>query len=375
MAIQTPDDSPQSPKRIRWIVLAISSCVAVLLATSSQAQASTGWKIVASPNVAGSIQSRLNGISCASSTSCIAVGYALTPVSEPPLIEKLSKGTWKIVPSPSIYPATLNSLSCITSTTCVAVGWESSPSGESTFIMQLSNGTWKSVSSPNPTGEVANTLQAVSCTTSTTCTAVGYSQTPYPATFVTLVETLSGGIWTVVPSPNAATSPSSNLNGVSCVDASNCVAVGQSDDSSGDHTLVEELSAGIWSVVPAPDVIALISVSCTSATTCVAVGSGGVEQLVGGAWQIMLNPNPGILISVSCTTSANCTAVGETGGVTSTLVERLSGGVWALLPSPNVAGVPTSVLLGVSCHRSTCNAAGFSQALPSGTVSTLIERN
>jgi hypothetical protein len=375
MEIQTPVIPRHRDKRIRATVLAVSSCVAVLLAASSQVQASSGWKIVASPNVTGSIQSRLNGISCASSSNCIAVGYAVTAVSEPPLIEKFSNGTWKIVPSPSLYAATLNGVSCTTSTTCVAVGWQSSPTGESTFIMQLSSGTWKAVPSPNGTGDPYSALQAVSCTTATTCTAVGVSQTPYPATFVTLVEKLSGGIWTVVPSPNAAGSPSNNLNGVSCTSASNCVAVGQSDNSSGDHTLVEKLSGGIWSVVPAPDIIALISVSCASATSCVAVGSGGVEQLVGGTWKIMPDRNGGILYNVSCTTSANCIAVGSiTGVATSTLVERLSGGVWVVVPSPSVAGVPTSWLLGVSCHRSTCNAAGFSQA-SSGAVSTLTERN
>jgi hypothetical protein len=354
-----------SAKRIKigsWLI----SGVLGLATTFGFAEASSSWIIVPSPNVAASIQSRLNGISCPSAKRCVAVGYYITSSNgSSGLIERLAHGRWTIVRSPYDAGAVLNGVSCATATTCIAVG---TGSQSNALIEQLSGGSWTVVPSPPaPPSE----LEAVSCTSSTTCTAVGFSQA---APSATLIEQLSGGTWTVVPSPNAAGS-SNNLSGVSCITASNCVAVGQSDDSSGDHTLVEQLSGGVWSIVPAPD-ITLNGVSCSSASSCIAVGNTGIEQFVGGAWQTMPNPNAGNLESVSCTNHTDCFVVGQTApGTAATLVERLVSGVWTVVPSANVAGAPTSVLLGASCTgTTTCRAAGFSQA-SSGDVSTLIERD
>jgi hypothetical protein len=61
-----------------------------MAATETSSQATSGWKIGPSPNVTGAGQSRLNGISCVSSSRCEAVG------AERSLIEELRHGTWKV---------------------------------------------------------------------------------------------------------------------------------------------------------------------------------------------------------------------------------------------------------------------------------------
>jgi hypothetical protein len=325
--------------------------------------ASPQWEIVPSPSLTRVGQTRLNAISCVSGSLCFAVG-ATTATS--PAIEKLSRGSWKIMHSPTPTDSQLNGVSCATSTRCVAVGWDSPPAGESAFIVQLLAGNWKSVPTPGPGGG-PSALEAVSCASATACVAVGYSQTS------TLIEVLNAGTWTVMPSPNSP-APSNNLNGVSCADPSDCVAVGQYDDSLGDHTLIEQLSGGVWSIVPAPDVTRLNSVSCSTSSSCVAVGNTNIEQLVSGTWQIMSAPSAGNFESVSCFTSSVCTAVGQTApGTSDTLVEQLSAGIWSVLRSPSVSDASASVLLGVSYHL-TCNASGFYQ-VAGADVYTLAERN
>ena len=58
------------------------------------------WTIVPSPNVAGATNSLLNGVSCVTSSACVAVGdiNSGSNASSTPLIETLSGGTWVSYP-------------------------------------------------------------------------------------------------------------------------------------------------------------------------------------------------------------------------------------------------------------------------------------
>ena len=91
---------------------------------------------------------------------------------------------------------------------------------------------------------------------------------------------------TIVPSPNAGTS-NDELWSVSCVSASDCVAVGSTDTGSATETLVMVWDGTVWSIVSSPNAGTsfdrLSSVSCVS--DCVAVGrtdtgNSGYETLV-----------------------------------------------------------------------------------------------
>ena len=92
---------------------------------------------------------------------------------------------------------------------------------------------------------------------------------------------------TIVPSPNAGTSLDALLS-VSCVSASDCVAVGRTSTGSAVETLVMVWDGSVWSIVTSPNAGTsddeLLSVSCVSASDCVAVGftntGSAVETLV-----------------------------------------------------------------------------------------------
>jgi hypothetical protein len=125
------------------------------------------------------------------------------------------------------------------------------------------------------------TLFGVSCISADACTAVGYYVIARGGLFKTLIESWNGTHWSVVPSPNPGTRRNGNANfldGVSCVSADACTAVGYYEDIEGDTlNLIESWNGTIWSVVPSPSRGAggnsLDAVSCASAGTCMAVGT------------------------------------------------------------------------------------------------------
>lgn len=61
----------------------------------------TGWAVVPTPNLAGNGINTLNGISCPSTQSCMAVGRASTSTTQSTLAMRLSAGRWTITPTPS----------------------------------------------------------------------------------------------------------------------------------------------------------------------------------------------------------------------------------------------------------------------------------
>jgi hypothetical protein len=212
-----------------------------------------------------------------------------------------------------------------------------------------------------------------------------------PATAAPVRETTRILTWSVVHSPNRGAGANA-LNGVSCVSAHGCMAVGQDLGSTGAlRTLAESWDGSRWSVVPSPnrgrDDNVLDAVSCVSVVACMASGyfEGGLggtlaESWDGTRWSVLPSPAPGTtggdaLYGVSCVSADACTAIGVSGsstGVTSTLIESWDGSRWSVVPSPN-PGPGFTWLDGVSCAAAdACNATGhyFTQT---GGNRTLIE--
>jgi hypothetical protein len=77
-------------------------------------------------------------------------------------------------------------VSCTTTTTCIAVG-----QGNGTLAEQLNGTTWTIQPTPNPSTATTSYLASVSCTNSTACTAVG-NYTNNSGTTLTLAERYSG---------------------------------------------------------------------------------------------------------------------------------------------------------------------------------------
>jgi hypothetical protein len=204
--------------------------------------------------------------------------------------------------------------------------------------------------------------------------------------------------WSVVPSPNlTGVTPLTigGLNDVSCLSATDCMAVGDETTSTGTHTLAESWDGTSWSIVSTPDQGSygsfLNGISCTSASNCTAVGTyllnaaGSmqatlVETWDGTSWSIVSSPNAGtqqqaLLLHVSCTSATDCTAVGwyqtlATVVIPQTLVEQWDGTSWSVVSSPDPNDA--DVLLDVSCSSaSACVAVGVTYI--AGNEQTLVE--
>jgi hypothetical protein len=357
----------------------------------------TAWSITPSPNLSNAIFSELEDVSCATATSCFAVGIVQTSAGFHNLIERWNGTSWAVSPGPSLESTgtELKSVACMSPTSCFAVGNHDSVSAPA--IIERWNGTSWSVAA-NPLPRPPNsTLSAVSCRTTTSCFGVGQYTTP-SGTVATLVERPNGAGWPVVPSPNPAGSASSVLSGVSCVSATMCFAVGTSG-LSPQKTLIERWNGASWSILPSPNqpgtftANRLQSVSCTSATSCFAVGNyddGAIKTLIerwnGTAWSIVASPNTNSensrLKSVSCSSATSCVAVGDRLDSpvvgSKTLVEHWNGAVWSVVASPNAPSNAFSALAGVSCFSATsCVAVGtvgdpFASSRP--PTKSLIER-
>lgn len=226
--------------------------------------------------------SDLTSVSCPSATLCMAAGaYTYAADHNNTLLEEWNGTSWAIVSSPSPYSTNnLLGVSCSSATFCMAVGSYQSVSGSLGTLVEEWNGrSWASVSSPSP-GSSSNDLLGVSCTSMAFCMATGaYSNTPALNDQGTLVERWSGSSWSVVSSPNPGNN-GDTLDGISCPSTTSCVAVGShASGSSFADTLVEKWNGRIWAVVPSPNALAghygsyLNSVSCANATFCMADGS------------------------------------------------------------------------------------------------------
>ena len=150
----------------------------------------------------------LFGVSCASGL-CMAVG--VQSVSNPfpsdqNLAEDSTDGTtWTTVPSPGA-PNMDNSLigvSCTSSSFCMAVGGSiGASSGAGQTLTEEWNGTtWSLVTSPTPPALNAY-LTGVSCLSSSFCMAVGYSNVGRPYYFEGFAEEWDGSAWSLLSAPN-----------------------------------------------------------------------------------------------------------------------------------------------------------------------------
>ena len=157
------------------------------------------------------------------------------------------------------------------------------------------------VPSPSP-GTNANNLESVSCVSESWCVAVGedYSVTPD-----TLMLLWNGTTWTQMTSPALGGNPNVTLSSVSCATTSWCVAVGTDDSSSPRLSFALFWDGASWTkmTVPAPGNLSssLRSVSCVSASSCIAVGrydsfssnGGYVLSWNGTVWSQSSTPDDG----------------------------------------------------------------------------------
>lgn len=140
------------------------------------------------------------------------------------------------------------------------------------------------------------------------------------------------------------------------------------------------------------------AISCVEADDCVMVGAQFDGERItfvtlakvwdGSVWHPMQTANPpeldeslfsggARLVSVSCIPGGECFAVGRyrnSEGVTKPLVEQREGSNWTIMPLPELSGMASGGLEGVSCASATaCSAVGYF-ATESGVDQALVAR-
>jgi hypothetical protein len=296
----------------------------------------TAWTIVASPSPSTTGDNELDGISCFTTSFCVAVGYTGN-TNDQTLVEQWNGASWSVVSSPNTSTSDDNALygvSCLSRSFCEAAGNSNNGSIDQTLIEQWNGASWSIVASPNASTVGDNDLSAVSCVTTSLCQAVGDSENSSDVGS-TLVLQWNGSAWAITPSPNGPGAADSYLDGVSCAGASMCMAVGEADLTStgGPVNLVEQWNGTTWSVDPTPDANAqfgdlLIGVDCFGPTSCVAGGyvntidnsdnTFATEMLTwnGSTWALVNVPEPEAtkqldqINGVGCVAGFVCVGVG-----------------------------------------------------------------
>jgi hypothetical protein len=173
---------------------------------------------------------------------------------------------------------------------------------------------------------------------------------------------------------SAAHSYSDNLTSVSCVRADWCMAVGQRYRSAGTN-IAERWNGTRWQKLAIPSVRhdrrsdVLTAVSCSSTSRCVAVGYafslasgpdvGIAEKWNGSRWQLLhvSIPDSSLLLGISCTRTT-CVIVGQN-EATMPVVMRLTGSRLVVTDPRVPSGTSSGDLSGVSCTAATsCMAVG-----------------
>jgi hypothetical protein len=329
----------------------------------------SGWLVVPTPNTSTTLNSELNAVACLNAGNCWAVGESAAGGVEQPLIEQDTGTGWSIITSRGANTGEnyyISGIDCTNSpsatgvpplsASCVAVGYVETASANQTVVEAdgwLSSPAtgqgegWAFTGSSDTSSTVNNDLYSVTCLTVADCWAVGASASGTGGYGQNLVEQYNGnasGSWSIVPSPSTSSSQGNELDGVACVSASDCWAVGGADTGTGGdvQNLVEQYNGSAWSIVGSPDTSssqpnALLGVACPSASDCRAVGlyvngSAGqtlAEQYNGSSWSIVSSPDVSSardneLLAVACASTSDCRAVGifANGTAYSVLVEQ-----------------------------------------------------
>lgn len=368
-----------------FVFAVLAGAVAMTVPAASASAATPRWAVVQGP-VLGAGNNGLASVSCPAVKSCMAVGITtLSGGATGTLAEAWNGTSWSVVSSPNVANSTasqLTSVSCLGSTDCMAVGNTLGvAAGEEQTLAEVWDGTsWSIVSTPATAASIA-TLNGVSCVSATDCVAVGFTATT-TGTVAALIEAWNGSVWSIVNSP-VVKMYRIELSGVSCVSAVSCVAVGEGRIHA---PIIESWNGKAWKILSPTSSTTnsnLAGLSCQSVTSCVAVGyrSGGrslVESWNGKTWSLVSSPNRSTstnLDGVSCLSATSCFAVGVGGAVPATTVETWNGSKWSLVKSPS-PGTYGSLLDSVSCVGSSCVAVGFTYTDVNGsTAQPLIEAN
>jgi hypothetical protein len=327
--------------------------------------------------------------SCSSSAFCVAVGWVSNDpnyYSTFPLAEIYSGGAWNpvVLPVPAdadtrVPKASLKAVSCGADGSCAGAGvyysYDSSTQADnqSGLLEQFNAGSWAATAAPLPNGpnSALVNLNSVSCSDAVTCVAVGQVSDNLDNNVYGAIYTLTSGIWQLAVAPIPSPHIGILVNGVSCPDDGDCVAVGSYQDTNADwHATILTLASGTWtySEAPAPSNlvtgstpdITLNAVDCPEVGSCVAggfyVASGTmvaplIEEEQSGTWTPLEAPVPSdsqsdtlaAINGVYCPALGACVATGYyftnwAANQESGMIETESGSSWTSATAPLPSG-------------------------------------
>lgn len=308
--------------------------------------------------------SRLVGVTCMSSTACLAVGFISGSSTDTPEVLASANGgqSWALQTLP-ISNGDLIAVSCVASTTdCTVVGNVSGNDAPAVILGTTDGGTtWTSQSAPSDAGP----LSGVSCVSATTCQAVGET---YPEVTYLAIDTTDGGsTWNdeTLPSPPGVLS---GLDSISCTSSMDCVAGGFDFNSSNDVALMAMTTDGgtTWSNPPMPaGTLAIGGVSCPTSTACEVATTylappentqtaESLRSTDGGATWTAQQINAyqqGGMTSISCSSATVCIGSLQSAD----LITNDGGAVWRGVPLPS----NDHEISGVACgSASSCVGVG-----------------
>lgn len=232
----------------------------------------------------------------------------------------------------SVPPLVLGQMSCAAGGTCVAIGKYYDTSGYPQGLIEtLSGGTWTVTDAPLPGGIDGDTydvgLESGNCSGERSCFVVGWYSAQNSSDVQGLIETLTDGTWTASTAPLPGSADGADIESLTCLSAGSCIAIGVDDATTGGQGLVETLADGTWTPtqVPLPtnDGAFFVSIACPSAKMCVAVGN-----------------------------------YSDASGDSDVLIESLSDGKWKVVDAPQPAH-DSDALDSVSCASTeSCAAVG-----------------
>jgi hypothetical protein len=289
------------PRRRRFGRSALTAAVlASGLFVVAPAAASASWLQQTTVNISSTDTWEFTGVSCASPNNCMAVGV-LTATTRQLLSEIRSPSGWTAQPVPEPQAGSvLLGVSCTKASLCIAVGRQPAGSGSSPLAERWNGSNWTIQSTPAPAGATFSELDAVSCISPTRCLAVGDTQSGGKGSGgkqVPLAELWNGSSWKVkpIPKPSGPNQGQSGLSGISCPAQNKCLAVGSSEKNDIFKTLAEAWNGSKWQIKKTPSPAkgdSLNAVSCRSTASCMAVGSGLAERWNGKSWSVVKIAKP-----------------------------------------------------------------------------------
>jgi hypothetical protein len=246
----------------------------------------------------------LTGVSCITATSCFAVGDSRAGAG-PLLLETWNGAKWTLqtagIPggAGSAYPG---AVSCHFLTFCVIAGesYGSNPAAPAMLLAKWNGKALTAMKPAVPAGAANVTLNDISCPSATHCVVAAFSTNRTGTSDFGFTEMWSGTSWTA--DKVAAPKGGAALYGVSCRADTSCVAVGGAGPSGATKAIALSYNGTTWTAqtVPGPGAgtsTDLFGVNCLRANQCVAIGAtvssrpatvaplGGVWS--GSAWRLI----------------------------------------------------------------------------------------